>query len=115
MPGVLNKCHLRLYADDSILMFSHKEIDTLNKVLNEEFSDVCDWFVSNRLSIHLDEKKTKCILFSRQKNVCDNFELKIVRGNFSVKQYDTVDYLGCLLDSRMSGELMAKKMSIKNK
>ena len=43
----------------------------------------------------------------------NNQELKITRGSFCIKQYHTVNYLGCLLDSNMSGESMAKKCLLK--
>ena len=111
LPGVLNKCQVRFYADDTVLMFSDKCLNTINNTLNQEFSDLCNWFIYNKLSIHLDEKKTKCILFSRTKNT-DNV-LNIKSGDSFITQYNTVEYLGCLLDSRMSGESMAKKCLIK--
>ena len=38
-------------------------------VLNKEFVNLCDWFVHNKLSIHFGEDKTKCILFSGDKNL----------------------------------------------
>ena len=33
--------------------------------------NICDWFVYNKLSIHFCEDKTKCILFSSDKNLTD--------------------------------------------
>ena len=30
--------------------------------LNNDFSNICDWFVDNKLSIHFGEDKTKCTL-----------------------------------------------------
>ena len=50
MPQAI-KCDLLLYADDSVLIFSHKDIDVINKQLNEDFNSLCDWFVDNKLSI----------------------------------------------------------------
>ena len=32
------------------------------KQLNKNFENVCDWFVDNKLSIHIVEDKTKSIL-----------------------------------------------------
>ena len=40
----------------------------LKNVLNKELTNVCDWFVDNKLSIYFGEDTTKCILFSRDKN-----------------------------------------------
>ena len=55
MPQAVNS-NLLLYADDSCLMFQHKEVEEIERVLK---NDICDWFVSNKLSIHFGEDKTK--------------------------------------------------------
>ena len=60
MPQALS-CDLLLYADDSCLIFQHKDVKEIEKVLNQNFSDLCDWFVDNKLSIHFGEDKTKCV------------------------------------------------------
>ena len=63
------KCHLFLYADDSCLVCQHEDINEIEKQLNVDFSNICDWFVDNKLSIHFGEDKTKSILFvSKFKN-----------------------------------------------
>jgi len=62
MPMAVSKCDLFLYADDSCLVFQHKNVKEIEKVLTEEFKDLCEWFVNNKLSIHL--VKTKPNLFS---------------------------------------------------
>ena len=57
-------CDLFLYADDSCLVFQHKNVRGIEINLNNNFSTLCDWFVDNRLSIHFGEDKTKSILFA---------------------------------------------------
>ena len=46
------KYHLLLHADDSGLVCQHKDINETEKQLNVDFSNKCDWFVDNKLSIH---------------------------------------------------------------
>ena len=58
------KCNLFLYADDTCLVFQSKNIKDIKKQLNEEFTNMCDWFVDNILSIHVDEDETTSILFT---------------------------------------------------
>ena len=43
MPQAENS-NLSLYADDSCLMFQHKDGEEIEKVLNNDFENVCDWF-----------------------------------------------------------------------
>ena len=49
------KYNLFLYVDDSCLVYQHKDINETEKQLNVDFSNICDWFVDNKLSIHSGE------------------------------------------------------------
>ena len=68
MPQAVNS-NLFLYADDSCLMCQHKEVEEIEKVLNNDFENICDWFVDNKLSINFSEDKTKSILFASQHKI----------------------------------------------
>ena len=46
------KCEFLLSADDTCLIFQHNNIKEIEIGLNKKFSLICDWFVSNKLSIH---------------------------------------------------------------
>ena len=63
------ECELCLYADDSGLLFQHINVTEIKKQLTKDFSNICDWFVDNKLSIHFGEDKTKLILFSSKSNL----------------------------------------------
>ena len=74
MPQAVNS-NLFLYADDSCLIFQHKDVEEIKKVLDNEFENISNWFVDNKLSIHFGEDKTKSILFANQskiKNIKEN-------------------------------------------
>ena len=63
---------LLLYADGSCILYQHKDVVQIEKQLNEDFENLCDWFVDNKLSIHFAEDMTKFILFAskrRAKNI----------------------------------------------
>ena len=77
------------------------------KFLNKEFSSLCQWFIDNKLSIHFEEDKTKSILFLKTIHLK---EINISFANHPIKQHETVEYLGCQLDSKLSGEAMASKV-----
>ena len=103
-------CDLFLYADDSCLVYQHKDVKDIERNLNKSFSNVCDWFVDNKLSIHFGEDKTKCILFGTKHRLNKANSLKIKYGEIHIKQYHTVTYLGCLLNETLSGESVALKV-----
>ena len=57
------KCDLFLYADDTCLTFQHENVKQTEDQLNMNSYSLCNWFIDNKLSIHLGEDKTKSILF----------------------------------------------------
>ena len=81
-------------------------MQNIENVLNKEFSSLCKWFINNKLSIHFGGDKTKAILFTRNKTEA---KLNICFQDHSVKQYNCVEYLGCLLDNNFCGESVARK------
>ena len=101
---------LFLYADGSCLVYQHKDVKETERNLNVNFTDVCDWFVDNKLSIHLREDKTKCILFGTKHRLNKVISLDIKYDEIQIKQYHTVTYLDCLLDETLSEESMALKI-----
>ena len=63
MPQAV-KSNLFLHADDLCLMYQHRDVEEIEKQLNKDFENVCDWLVDNKLCIHFGEDKTKSILFA---------------------------------------------------
>ena len=64
--------------------------------MNKKLSSLCEWFIESKLSILFTRNKTEAKL-----NIC--FQ------NHSIKQYNCVEYLGCLLDNNLSGESMTRR------
>ena len=100
------RCHFFLHANDLCLVYQYKDINEIEKQLNINFSNICDLFVDNKLSIHFGENKTKLIPFAfkfKKKNIK---KLNIKYGDIQIKQHSKVKYLGCLMDEIVSGEAM---------
>ena len=106
MPQAVT-CDLLLYADDTCLVFQHKDVIEIETVLNKNFSSLCDWFIDNKLSIYFGEEKTKSILSSSKHKVKKCKPLNIHYKNIKRKQYSKVTYLGCILDETLSDKSMA--------
>ena len=95
-----------LYADDTGLIFQHNDINIIEQQLNRNFSNICNWFVDNKLIIHFGEDKTKSILFAPL-NKCKKLrKLNISYYALKIKQYSEVTNLGRILDESLSGESM---------
>ena len=106
LPQSLSETASNLYADDTCIYYQHRDIQKIENVLNKEFSSLCEWFIDNKLSIHFGEDKTKAILFTRNKTEA---KLNICFQDHSIKQYNSVEYLGCLLDNNLCGESMTRR------
>ena len=91
-------------------MFQHKNSEEIEKVLNNDFENICDWFVDNKLSIHFGEDKTKSILFASQRKIKTIKKLNIKYQDIEIKQHSQVTYLGCVMDETKPGEPMALKV-----
>ena len=94
-------CSTRIYLRAAPLLnifYQDKDVEKIEKVLNKEFSSLCEWFIDNKLSIHFGDYKAKTIFFSRMKI---SPKLSISYGEYSLKQHNNVKYLGCYLDSNL--------------
>ena len=69
IPQALSDSHTYLYVDNTSIFYQHKDFAEIENVLRKEFVNVCEWFVDNKLSKYFGEDETKCILFSRKKNL----------------------------------------------
>ena len=107
------KCGLFLYADNTCLVYQSKNVKDIEKQLNEDFANICDWFVDNKLSIDFGQDKTKSILFASKRKIKKLQKLEIIYNNIRIKQQSRVTYLGCILEETMSGESMANKVITK--
>ena len=97
MPQAV-KSNLFLYADDSCLIYQHRDVEESEKQLNKDFENVSDWFVDNKLSVHFGEEKTKSILFASRSKVKSARKLNVKYENLKIEQHSQVTYLGCALD-----------------
>ena len=91
-----------MFADDTNLFYSHKDIKTLFKTVNEELKNIHEWFKANKLSLNVT--KTKCSFFHTAKKQ-DDIPLKLpklVINETEIKRDSTIKFLGVLLDENIS-------------
>ena len=96
------------YADDTCVVFQHKNVTETEKQLPRDFSSLCDWFADNNSSVHFDQDRTKSILFGTKHKLWNAKALNIVYNSTKIKQYARVKYFRkSILDPSLSGESMA--------
>ena len=75
------KSNLFLCAADSCLMYQHRDVNEIEKQLNNDLENVCNWFVDTKLSIHFGEHKTKSILFASKHKIKSARKLNVKYKN----------------------------------
>ncbi len=65
------KCNLLLYADDSVLLTSDKNIKQISETVTKNLETWNDWLIDNRLSLHLGKTEvmicgTKCKIKNKE-------------------------------------------------
>ena len=106
LPQSLSETASNLNVSDTCIYYLHRGIQKIENVLIKEFSSLSEWFIDNKLSIHFGEDKTKAIPFKRNKT---DAKLNICFQDHSIKQYNCVEYPGCLLDNNLCGQSMARR------
>jgi len=102
------RCKLLLYADDSALLVSGKDLNLIQNTLGDELENVSKWLVDNKLSLHLG--KTESILFGSKRKLKKHSKLNIVCNGSNIESKTSVKYLGVDLDQSLSGEVTGGKV-----
>ena len=75
-----NLLNLILFADDTNVFMSHKDLNYLSDMLNLKMDKLSIWFKANKLSLNL--KRTKFMVFKpRQKHSICNIQISIDNQN----------------------------------
>ena len=76
VTSIDSDCKLLLYADDSTILFSHKDPNVISEKLGKVLESCSSWLVDNKLSLHLG--KTESILFGSKRKLSkvENFQIK---------------------------------------
>ena len=89
-----------LYADDTVLILSDSNINSLINRVNNELNIIDLWLRKNKLS--LNYSKTSFIIFNKQPNKTCDYEFKLKINNNLIKRVNSIKYLGVLIDSKLS-------------
>ena len=97
-------CRLSLYADDSALLFSHRDARVIADRLSIELSSCKKWLVDNRLSLHVG--KTESLLFGSKRRL-KGVDFRVFCDGTPVERKFAVKYLGVHLDDNVNGSVHA--------
>ena len=67
MKSSVTDCDLRLYADDTCLLFTNENVSSIEKHVNTDFNSFCEWLIDNKLSIYLGKIKLNVFYSKRER------------------------------------------------
>ena len=85
-------CKRLHYADDSTILFSHKDPDVIASKLGKVLESCSSWLFDNKLSLHLG--KTESVLYGSKRKLKKVKEFHIVCNGHTIESTDHVKYLG---------------------
>ena len=100
--------NINLFADDSYLSLSDASVINLEKNVNAELGKIKMWLEHNKLSLNV--KKTSFMVFT---NRTYDHKFNIKFGSISLSQTSQVNYLGVILDEKMSWQQHIDKVQAK--
>ena len=86
-----------LFADDTNIFCSGKDVNELSKLVTRELDKLKNWFATNKLSLNVT--KTNFMLFSRNADAVD-IEVKI--DDVIVNRVDATKFLGVVIDDKLT-------------
>ena len=88
-----------LYADDTALMRSDRDLNSLKYKVNNELNKVDFWLRMNKLS--LNYSKTNYIIYNKQLHKTCKDEFTIVMNKTRLKRENSIKYLGVIFDDKL--------------
>ena len=100
-----------MYADDTNLFRSDKNINELLNNINQNISQIVEWFFHNRLT--LNKNKTQLMIFGPVQYLNYKEPYKIMVGDQTVIETKTLKFLGIIIDSKLSFKYHINSVSTK--
>ena len=86
-----------LFADDTNLIASHEDFNSLIKNVNDELSTVKKWFQLNKLTLNV--KKCNFMIFCNPNKYYPKEQSKICINNTEIELVQQTKFLGVIIDS----------------
>ena len=88
-----------LFADDTSVFFSHKNIKDLESIVNQELKKLSDWLIANKLTLNV--LKSNVVLF-KSKNSPNNLSINLEINNSKLEENLSAKYLGIIIDHKLT-------------
>ena len=93
-----------LYADDSAILYTHRDPKVISAKLGKVLENCSDWLVDNKLSLYFG--KTECVLCGPSRKLKREGQFEVKCHNHVIKASDHVKYLGVTIDKYLRCDLI---------
>ena len=101
LPSVCQSTQVIMYADDTVVFVSGRDLTSVNNKLTSDLTCLNHWLFENHLTLNI--KKTECMYFhSMQKKVDPAVHQSIKINNEPLAIVTSYKYLGVTLDSHLT-------------
>ena len=111
LASVSEFCFSVLFADDTNMFITGKDMNVLCRQLNEDLRNIQEWLQCNKLSLNV--LKTHYMVFTPKNKLIDDIEVKI--HDVPIQRVYTAKFLGVQIDSKLTWkmhiEYTCKKLS----
>jgi len=104
----LNNSELFMFADDTNLFSSGRNIANLEESINAELNILSEWFKTNRLSLNI--KKTHFMIFNKKRSIRN---VNILVNGTPIEQVQFTDFLGITFDDHLNWKEHARRITKK--
>ena len=104
----LQHCNSILFADDTTLYKSHRNLKYLNWCIEDDMKTIVKWFQVNKLTLNIE--KIVCLLFQKQGQ---SKEITIKVDNITIQNTHETKFLGIWLDEHLNWTTHIQKLILK--
>ena len=76
LSSVFRSCHVHLYADDTVIYYSDKNVNVIESVLNTELQALDKWMSHNKLLVNYDKTVSMLLGTRHMLSKCDALKNK---------------------------------------
>ena len=100
-----------LFADDTTIYSSHKNLDYLKWSIEQDLTCIADWFRANKLTLNLT--KSECLIFGPNTN--KNLPNCLLLDNLKIPVVKKTKFLGIWLDDKLNWKIHLANLKMKLK
>ena len=108
LPDIFKLSQVHLYADDTVIYFSHKNPNVVESALNTEMEVLDKWMCKNKLLINYT--KTVSMLIGTRNLLADYNTLNVKIRNMILQKVKTTKYLGLHIDEELKWDIHINSM-----